>query len=124
MSRLHVHRGFIQLLNLRLNRRSFRGRNPSRSLAINLRPSGFKMSNIVLGIGRIIFIKLALNILKLDVRILKLSLFHSFIVDRKKEYLNASVLQEYVLIFLVFQVLYKWDSEGLTQLNQTEFHYF
>ena len=124
MSRLHVHRGFIQLLNLRLNRRSFRGRNPSRSLVINLRPSGFKMSNIVLGIGRIIFIKLALNILKLDVRILKLSLFHSFIVDRKKEYLNASVLQEYVLIFLVFQVLYKWDSEGLTQLNQTEFHYF
>ena len=124
MSRLHVHRGFIQLLNLRLNRRSFRGRNPSRSLVINLKPSGFKMSNIVLGIGRIIFIKLALNILKLDVRILKLSLFHSFIVDRKKEYLNASVLQEYVLIFLVFQVLYKWDSEGLTQLNQTEFHYF
>ena len=124
MSRLHVHRGFIQLLNLRLNRRSFRGRNPSRSLVINLRPSGFKMSNIVLGIGRIIFIKLTLNILKLDVRILKLSLFHSFIVDRKKEYLNASVLQEYVLIFLVFQVLYKWDSEGLTQLNQTEFHYF
>ena len=124
MSRLHVHRGFIQLLNLRLNRRSFRGRNPSRSLVINLKPSGFKMSNIVLGIGRIIFIKLTLNILKLDVRILKLSLFHSFIVDRKKEYLNASVLQEYVLIFLVFQVLYKWDSEGLTQLNQTEFHYF
>ena len=124
MSRLHVHRGFIQLLNLWLNRRSFRGRNPSRSLVINLRPSGFKVSNIVLGIGRIIFIKLALNILKLDVRILKLSLFHSFIVDRKKEYLNASVLQECVVIFLVFQVLYKWDSEGLTQLNQTEFHYF
>ena len=71
------------------------------------------MPNIELGIDRIIYIKLALNILELDVRILKLSLFHSFIVHGKKEYLNASVLQEYVVIFLVFRVLYKWDSEGI-----------
>ena len=91
---------------------------------ISLSPSGLKMPNTELGMGRIIFIKLALKILKLDARILKLSLFHSFIVHGKKEYLNASVLQEYVVIFLVFQVLYKWDSEGLPQLNQTEFHYF
>ena len=35
------------------------------------------------------------------------------IVHGKKEYLNASVLQAYVAIFLVFQVLYKWDSEGI-----------
>ena len=71
------------------------------------------MPNIELGMGRIIFIKLALKILKLDVRILKLSLLHSFIVHGKKEYLNASVLHEYVVIFLEFQVLYKWDSEGI-----------
>ena len=56
--------------------------------------------------GRIIFIKLALKILKFDV-ILKLSLFHSFIVHGEKEYLKASVLQEYVVIFLVFRVLYE-----------------
>ena len=56
------------------------------------------MPNIELGIGRIIFIdiKLALKILKLDVQIMKLSLFHSFIALGKKEYLNAWVLQEYV----------------------------
>ena len=71
------------------------------------------MPNTELGMGRIIFIKLALKILKLDVRILKLSLFHSFIVHEKKRILNASVLQEYVVIFLVFRVLYKWDSEGI-----------
>ena len=70
------------------------------------------MPNIELGIDRIIYIKLALNILELDVRILKLSLFHSFIVHGKKEYLNASVLQENFVIFLVFRVLYKLDSEG------------
>ena len=80
---------------------------------INTSPSGLKMPNVGLGMGRIIFIKLALMILKLDVRILKLNLFHSFIVHQKKEYLNASILQEYVVIFLVFRVLYKWDSEGI-----------
>ena len=74
---------------------------------INLGSSGLKMPNIGLGMGQIIVIKLAL-----DVRILKLSLFHSFIVHWKKEYLNASVLQENV-IFLVFRLLYKWDSEGI-----------
>ena len=74
---------------------------------IKLGPSGLKMPNIGLGMGQIIVIKLAL-----DVRILKLSLFHSFIVHWKKEYLNASVLQENV-IFLVFRLLYKWDSEGI-----------
>ena len=36
-----------------------------------------------------------------------------FIVHGKKEYLNASVFQAYVAIFLVFQVIYKWDSEGI-----------
>ena len=80
---------------------------------INLSPSGSKIQNTELGMGQTILIKLALKILKLDVRILKLSLFHSFIVHGKKEYLNASVLQEYVVIFLVFRVLYKWDSEGI-----------
>ena len=71
------------------------------------------MPNTELGMGRIIFIKLAVTILKLDTRILKLSLFHSFTVHAKKEYLNAPVLQEYVVIFLVFRVLYKWNSEGI-----------
>ena len=71
------------------------------------------MPNTELGISGIIFIKLALKILKLDVQILKLSLFHSFTVHGKKECLNASVLQEYVVIFLVFQVLYKWNSQGI-----------
>ena len=80
---------------------------------INLSPSGLKMPNTELGMGRIIFIKLALKILKLDVRILKLSLFHSFLVHGKKEPLNASVLQEYAVIYLVFQVLYKYNSEGI-----------
>ena len=79
---------------------------------ISLRPSGLKIPNIESGMGRIIFIELALKILKLGVRILKLSLFHSFIVHGKKEYLNASVLQENFVIFLVFRVLYKLDSEG------------
>ena len=63
--------------------------------------------------GRIIFIKLALKILKLDVQILKLSLFHLFIVHGKKEYLSASALQEYLEIFLVFRASYKWNSEGI-----------
>ena len=71
------------------------------------------MPNTELGIGRIIFIKLALKILKLDVQILKLSLFHSFIVHGKKEYLNASIMQEYVVILHVFQVLYTSNSEGI-----------
>ena len=79
---------------------------------INLSPSGLKMPNTELGMGRIIFVKLALKILKLDGCILKLSLFHSFIVHGRKEYLNASILQVYVALFLVFRVLYKWDSEG------------
>ena len=57
------------------------------------------MPNIELGMGQI---TLGLNILKLDVQILKSSLFHSFIIHGKKEYLNVSVLQEYVVIFLVF----------------------
>ena len=74
---------------------------------INLSPSGLKMPNTELGMGRIIFIKLALKILKLDVRILKLSLFHSFIVHEEKVFLIALVLQEYVVIFLVLRVLYK-----------------
>ena len=59
---------------------------------INLSPSGLKLSNTELGMGRIIFIKLAPKILKLvknvlnvNVRILKLRLFHSFIVLAKKE---------------------------------------
>ena len=91
---------------------------------INLSPSGLKMPNTELGMGRIIFIKLALKILKLDARILKLSLYHSFIVRGKKEYLNASVLHEYVVIFLVFRVLYKWYSERFTLLNKIELHYF
>ena len=60
------------------------------------------MSNIELGMVPIIFIKLTLKILKLNVRILKLSLFDSFIIHDKKEYLKASVLQEYVVIFVVF----------------------
>ena len=80
---------------------------------INLSPNELKMPNIELGMGRIIFIKLALKILKLDVRILKWSFFDSFIVHGKKEYLNASVLHDNVVIFLVFRVLYKWDSEGI-----------
>ena len=80
---------------------------------INLSPSGLKIPNTELGMGRVIFINLALKILKLDVQILKLSLLHSFIVHGKKEYSNASVLREYVVIFLVFRVLYKWDSEGI-----------
>ena len=118
-------RGFIQILKLWLNPCSFRCLNPSWSFVINLNPSRFKMANAELGMGWIIFIRLALKILlKLDVWILKLSLFHSFIIHGKKEYLNASVLQEYVVIFLVFQVLCHWDSEGLTQLNKMEFHYF
>ena len=71
------------------------------------------MPNTELGMGWIIFIKLVLKILKLDATILKLSLFYSFIVYGKKEYLNVSVLQEYVVIFLVFRVLYKWNSEGI-----------
>ena len=70
------------------------------------------MPSIELGMGQRIFVKLALKILKLDVRILKLSLFQSFIARGKKEYLNVSVLQEYV-VFLVFQVLYKCDSEEI-----------
>ena len=80
---------------------------------INSSPSGLKLPNNELGMGRIIFIKLALQILKLDALILKLSLFHSFIANGKKEYLNASVLQEYVVIFLVFRVGYKCNSEGI-----------
>ena len=58
---------------------------------INLNPSGLKMPNIELGMGRIIFIdiKLAIKMLKLDIQIMKLSLFHSFIALGKKEYLNA-----------------------------------
>ena len=59
------------------------------------------MPNIALGMTRIISIKLALKKLKLDLQILKLSLFHAFTVHEKKEYLNASVLQEYDVIFLV-----------------------
>ena len=49
------------------------------------------MPNIELGIGRIIFIdiKLALKILKLDVQIMKLSLFHSFIALGKKRILEC-----------------------------------
>ena len=70
---------------------------------INLSPSGLKMPNIELGMGRrITFIKLALKILRLDVQILKLSFFHSFIVQRKNGYLSASVLKESVVIFLTF----------------------
>ena len=80
MSRLHVHRRFIQSLKLCLNLYSFRWLNPSQSLVINLSPSGLKMPNIELGIGQIIFMKVALKIWKLDVQISKLSLFHSFIV--------------------------------------------
>ena len=80
---------------------------------INLSPSGSKIQNTELGMGQAILIKLALKILKLDVRILKLSLFHSFIVHEEKVFLIALVLQEYVVIFLVFRVLYKWDSEGI-----------
>ena len=72
-----------------------------------MKSSGLKMPNTELGMGWIIFIKLVLKILKLDATILKLSLFYSFIVYGKKEYLNVSVLQEYVVIFLVFRVLHK-----------------
>ena len=81
---------------------------------IHLSPSGLKTPNIELGMGRLILIKLPRKILKLDARILDLRLFHSYIVHGKSEYLNASVLQEYVVIFLVFRVLYKRDSEGIS----------
>ena len=39
------------------------------------------------------------------------------IVHGKNEYLNSSVLQDSVVIFLVFWVLYKWDSEGINSAN-------
>ena len=63
------------------------------------------MPNIELEIGRMIFIKLAIKISKfhvlLKLRILKMSVklvFVSFIYRPwKEEYLNASVLQEYVV---------------------------
>ena len=71
------------------------------------------MPSTELGMGRIVFMKLALKILKLDVQSLKLSLFHSFLVHEKKEYLNTPVLQEDVVIFLVFRISHKWDSEGI-----------
>ena len=80
---------------------------------INSSPSGLKIPNTELGMRRIIFIKLTLKMLKLDVRILKLSLIHSFVVHGKREYLNALFLQENFVIFLVFRVLYKWYSEGI-----------
>ena len=53
----------------------------SSSLVIKLSTSGLKMLNIELGMGRIIFIKLALKILKLDFRILKLGLFKRYVDD-------------------------------------------
>ena len=53
----------------------------SSSLVIKLSTSGLKMLNIELGMGRIIFIKLALKILKLDFQILKLGLFKRYVDD-------------------------------------------
>ena len=53
----------------------------SSSLVIKLSTSGLKMLNIELGMGPIIFIKLALKILKLDFRILKLGLFKRYVDD-------------------------------------------
>ena len=55
---------------------------------MNLSPSGLKMPHTELGMGRITFIKLALKILKLDVRMLKLSLLDSFMVHGKKRILE------------------------------------
>ena len=56
---------------------------------MNLSPSGLKMPHTELGMGQIIFIKLALKVLKLDVRMLKLSSFDSFIVHEKKRILEC-----------------------------------
>ena len=53
----------------------------------NLSPSGLKMPNTELGMGRIIFIKLALKILKLDVRILKAVTF-TYIISTVILYLH------------------------------------
>ena len=62
------------------------------------------MPNIELGMGQIIFIKLALKILKLDVQILKLIVFSTHLSSMgKKEYVNASILQIHV-VFLLLRV--------------------
>ena len=105
MSRLHVHRGFIQSLKLCLNLYSFRWINPSQSLVINLSPSGLKMSNSELGIGQIIFMKVARKILKLDVRISKLSLFHSFIVHWFCRYYLYASLHHYIPPLIIRPVI-------------------
>ena len=125
LSWLHVHRGFIQLLKLWLNLCLFRWLNPSWSFVINIIPSRLKMPNVELGMGRIIFIKLALKILKLDVRILKLSLFHSFIAHGKTRILECiSPARIRCNNFLYSECYISGIQRGLTQLNKIESHYF
>ena len=98
---------------------------PNRTLVINVSPSGLKMPKIELGIGRIIFIKLALKILKLDVRILKLSLFHSFIAHGKTRILECiSSARIRCNNFLYSECYISGIQRGLTQLNKIESHYF
>ena len=89
ISKPQLQNGFKESWKLCLNLCSRKWLKPSRSLVINLIPLGLWQLKTLLADGLINFRILFLKILKLlESLILWSSLFHSIIVDRKKELLK------------------------------------
>ena len=105
ISKPRLQNGFKESWKLCLNLRSRKWLKPSRSLVINLIPLGLWQLKRLLADGLINFRILFLKILKLlEFLMLWSSLFHSIIVDGKKEFFKkvCLVLKKGILcIFLV-----------------------
>ena len=105
ISKPQLQNGFKESWKLCLNLYSHKWLKPSRSLVINLIPLGLWQLKRLLADGLINFRILFLKILKLlEFLMLWSNLFHSIIVDRKKEFFSKKVClvlqKEMLCIFL------------------------
>ena len=112
-SKLHANNGLMQFWKLWLNLCSFKWLRPNCNLINKRSQAKLQTLKVAEGCGWIRLSKCCLNILKINLRISKSSLFHSGMVHGKKEFLNESVLQWYVGISSKFRVLYERDSWGI-----------
>ena len=124
VSKLRVHRGFIQSLKLWLNLCSFRWLNPSLSLVINLSPSRLKMPNTELGMDRIIFYQINFKDIKTGCLNIKVK-FAPFIYRSWEKTIWVHQSCKKILWYFLYSERYiSGIQRGLTQLNKMEFHYF
>ena len=124
VSKLCVHRGFIQSLKLWLNLCSFRWLNPSWSLVINVSPSRLKMPNTELGMDRIIFYQISFKDIKTGCLDIKVKFVPFIYRSWEKTIWMHQSCKKILRYFLYSECYISGIQRGLTQLNKMEFHYF